>query len=319
MRHHYWEWPVALYLFLGGMGGGIWMMAAILIFFVFPGSLAVEVALVWPCFLGVVWLGVGCLFLVGELGQPGVFLGVFFNSMTSIIGHGARLLSVCLIFGFIWVLSYLPWPLAPFLSAFRGFLLLFAGLTGFGIMVYTGVMLSTLKAHALWATPALPVLFTVSATSTACACIMLSAGWVPIGADLAVLGAAAEIKHLLHTVDIILICCELVVLLVMVLSFLGAGNPTQKAVAKRWCAGKTAPIFWGGMIFIGLICPLVLNIWGFSVVAAVLALIGGCLLRFLVVYSDDRAEIPGENRFYNKLSPHTAKFLTAWKQGENLY
>lgn len=35
-----------------------------------------------------------------------------------------------------------------------------AGVAGFGIMVYTGVMLSTLKAHAFWATPALPVLFT---------------------------------------------------------------------------------------------------------------------------------------------------------------
>ncbi len=55
-------------------------------------------------------------------------------------------------------------------------MLVVAGVAGFGVMVYTGVMLSTLKAHAFWATPALPVLFTVSALSTACAAIALSLG-----------------------------------------------------------------------------------------------------------------------------------------------
>ncbi len=46
-------------------------------------------------------------------------------------------------------------------------------------MVYTGVMLSTLKAHSFWATPALPVLFTISACPRACAAIVLSLGGLP--------------------------------------------------------------------------------------------------------------------------------------------
>lgn len=43
------------------------------------------------------------------------------------------------------------------------------------------------------------------------------------------------------------------------------------------------------------------------------------LLRFLVVYSDERQEIPGEERYFSKLPQRDAQFLTAWKQGENLY
>ncbi len=53
--------------------------------------------------------------------------------------------------------------------------------------------------------------------------------------------------------------------------------------------------------------------------APILVLIGGLLLRFLIVYSDDRAPLPGEISFYTKLPSRDAQFLHAWKQGENLY
>ena len=52
------------------------------------------------------------------------------------------------------------------------------------------------------------------------------------------------IRDSIHVVDIILVCAEVTVLLIMILSFLGAGNVTQKAVARRWVVGKTAPLFW---------------------------------------------------------------------------
>lgn len=61
---------------------------------------------------------------------------------------------------------------------------------------------------------------------------------------------------LIHVADIILVVAELTVLLVMVLSFAGAGNTTAHAVALRWIKGKTAPAFWGGMVCCGLALPL---------------------------------------------------------------
>ena len=198
-----------------------------------------------------------------------------------------------------------------------------AGIAGFGIMVYTGVMLSTLKAHAFWATPALPVLFTVSALSTACAAIALSLGGALQLEGMALL--LAELIHeIVHTVDIVLVVAEIVVLLVMVLSFYGAGNVCAHEVATRLVRGKTAPLFWGGMVFGGLLLPLGLYVFGAgtaasTLVAPWLVLCGGLLLRYLCVYSDERAPIPGENRFWERLPKKDAAFLTAWKKDENLY
>lgn len=346
IRHHYWEWPIATYLFLGGLGGGIFTLAAILDFFVFPAYFdIVGSVLAWPCFLGIVALGFGCFLLVFELGQPFVFLRVFLKS-TSIICWGARILSVCLIFGLIWFVSYIPWdflaPIAKFLVPFRGFCLALAGISGAGIMLYTGILLSSLKAHSFWATPALPVLFTISALSTACACITLSAGWWPVNQNFMNEGivenllnarniaateayvtfkATESIVHLLHTVDIILVVCEIIVLLVLILSYLGAGNVTANAVAKKWVIGAWKWLFWLGMITCGLVVPLLFYVFAGGIVNEVIApalvLCGGLILRFMVVYSDERAPLPGEKLYYGRLDSDKALFLHRWIYGKN--
>ncbi len=308
MKHHYWEAPIVIYLFLGGLGGGIFFLSALFDLIIAPGSGPLFFA---PVFFALAALALGCFFLVFELGQPPVFWRVF-TTKTAIIKWGAVLLSVAMIFGFVWWASYLyvlgwEWTfgLAAALEGVRPIMLGVAGVAGFGIMVYTGVMLSTLKAHAFWATPALPVLFTVSALSTACAAIALS-----LGGALQLEGVAlllAELIHeIVHTVDIVLVVAEIVVLLVMVLSFYGAGNVCAHEVAARWVRGKTAPLFWGGMVFGGLLLPLCLYVFGAgtaasALVAPWLVLCGGLLLRYLCVYSDERAPIPGEVRFNDRL------------------
>ena len=333
MRHHYWEWPIATYLFLGGMGGGMFFLAAVLSFIVFPEhAVMMGSALAWPIFLALVWLAFGCFLLVFELGQHAAFPLVFLNSIKSVLGHGARILVVCMVFGILWWVSYLPWGwisgLAGFLATFRSINLFIAGVAGFCIMLYTGIFLSTLKAHSFWATPALPVLFTVSATSTACACIMLALGCTWLYPDAAptalaaIAGLAEEAHELLHTLDIILICVEIIVLLVMVLSFVCAGNKTAQAAANRWVRGSYKLLFWGGMICCGLLLPLAFNLCGLSAPAAVLALCGGLLLRFLVIFTDDRAEVPGETKYFTRLKKvgePGSEFMTKWTDIENIY
>lgn len=328
MRHHYWEWPIPTYLFLGGLGGGVFCLAAILSLFMFPTNEVVPAVMAWPCFLAIVCLGVGCLMLVIDLGQPMVFYRAFIKS-TSVLAWGARLLTVCMIFGLIWFLSYIPWDwfsgLANLLVPLRGFCLAIAGIAGTCIMLYTGIFLSTLKARSFWATPALPVLFTVSALSTACALITLSVGWWPAdGNALITYLIAAGVHEILHTLDVILVVVEIVVILVMVLSFLGAGNKTANKVAHKWVTGAWAPLFWGGMIACGLVLPEIMYVAApgsvaSAVIAPVLVLCGGLLLRFMVLFSDERAPLPGEDAYYTKLPPADAEFIHRWTYGENLY
>ena len=214
MKHHYWEMPIVIYLFLGGLGGGIMFLSAIFDFFIAPGA---GVLFAWPMFIALAALAVGCFFLVFELGQPLVFWRVW-TTATAIIKWGATLLVIAMVFGALWWASYLPWEwisgLAGVLAGGRGAFLAIAGFAGFGIMVYTGVMLSTLKAHAFWATPALPVLFTISATSTACAAIALGLGGWPVEFSLEAAVVAEIIREIIHVVDIVLVCAEIVVLLI---------------------------------------------------------------------------------------------------------
>ena len=324
MKHLYWETPIALYLFLGGLGGGLAFLSWLMVFFVFPGS-TIGSVMVCSVFISLICLALGCFFLVFELGQPPVFWRVF-TTATAIIKWGATLLSICIFGDLFFVVAYLPWdfisPLANFFWPMQGFWLTLAGVAGFGIMVYTGVMLSTLKAHAFWATPALPVLFTISAFSTACAMAsMILAGW-PAQGTLEMIEYAESVHELIHVVDIVLVLCEITVLLIMVLSFLGAGNVTQKKVAKRWVKGSVAPFFWIGMIGIGLLCPFILYVAapgiGSSYVAPILALCGGLLLRFLCVWSDDRAPLPGEERYYARLKTDNKAIVTYMQQVDEL-
>ena len=322
-RHHYWEMPIVIYLFLGGLAGGMFFLSWIISTFVMPGVDLTQV-LIGPLFVALLCTGLGLIMLVVDLGQPPVFYRAYVTA-TSIIKWGAVLLTIAAFGSLFWILG--NWsadaPVLGFLSVFNFFggasaiWLAAAGIAGLGIMIYTGVMLSTLKAHSFWSTPALPILFTTSALSTACAGIMLSLrGWPGVAAmsDLVV---AHEVHELLHVLDIILGFAELTILLVMVLSFLGAGNRTQQRVAQRWVKGSYAGWFWIGMIGLGLVIPLIMNASGnpaAGTIACILVLCGGCLLRFLCVWSDDRQPLEGENKYYFRQKYADMKFATYYSK-----
>lgn len=264
MKHHYWEPPIALYLFLGGLAGGILFLAAIFNSFVIPGHAEIFAL---PVLVSLACVALGCVFLIVDLGQPGVFWRVW-TTAKSIIKWGATFLVIAAVFALLFFLAFIgdAWPVFAGMSAFlkpaADFFLIVAGFFGLCIMMYTGIMLSTLKAHAFWATPALPVLFTISAISTGCAAIVLSIGGWPMVGTLENLFAAVAVVEVLHVIDIVLVVAELIVLLTMVLSFLGAGNETAMAAARRWVKGSYALLFWVGMVGLGLVVPLLIYIGG---------------------------------------------------------
>ena len=64
MKHHYWEAPIVIYLFLGGLGGGIMCLTAIMSLIVNPGTGSLFFV---PMFFALAALAIGCFFLVFEL------------------------------------------------------------------------------------------------------------------------------------------------------------------------------------------------------------------------------------------------------------
>ena len=99
LTKHYWVWPIAWYLFLGGLGGGIMFIAGVLEIIYHLGYI-----FAFAVFAAVVFLGVGSFLLVFELGQPLVFLRTFLSG-TAIIKYGAVMLVFAMGFGLIWFRS----------------------------------------------------------------------------------------------------------------------------------------------------------------------------------------------------------------------
>ncbi len=313
---HYWTWPIASYLFLGGLGGGMLFLAGV--FHLILGFAGAPLTL--GVIVGIVALGFGCMLLVFELGQPKVFLRVF-TSATAIIKWGAVILSIAMIAALLYVIFYLPveWNLPWMQWGIAGIadpMLAVAMVLGFCVCVYTGVLLSSLKSKPFWNTPALPVLFTVSALSTAAALhSLLICGWpCPLTLYNAISGI--EQHELLHSLDLVLMVAEILTLMIYVVLMYASSNVTSKAVARRWLSGKTAGLFWGGMIAGGLVIPFLFYLTGglaSTVIAPVMVLLGGLLLRFLVIFADDRRHIPGEDQFYARLPKGDEKFLHTWQ------
>jgi len=330
LTKHFWFWPIAWYLFLGGLGGGTLTIAGIFDL-AFRGGVELDGVIVGPMayvgsvfslavFIAIACLGIGSFLLIFELGQPKVFLRVFL-SRTAIIKYGACLLILAMGFGFVYFLFFLPpeWNLFFYSWIWlRDICCICMMVFGLSVVVYTGVLLSSMKSKPFWNTPALPVLFTVSALSTASALMAITAGMWPASTfDFYHMHVVTEfIVKNLHTIDMVLVLVEVVVLVIYVLMMYGAGNVTARAVALKWLKGSFAVPFWFGMLFMGLLVPFGCYLAGgicAEFVAPVFVLAAGLLLRFMIVYSDARRAIPGEERYWARIPKGNEKFLTAWK------
>jgi formate-dependent nitrite reductase membrane component NrfD len=140
--------------------------------------------------------------------------------------------------------------------------------------IYTGILLSAFNARPLWNTSILGPLFLTSGLSTAAAAIVLFA-------------KSDYEKHLISKIDIGLIVIELALIIHFVMTFY-AGNETQIEAVNILFSGYYAIMFFGVLLGLGLLLPLVLEVfelWGVKIpiyIPAILVLIGGLIFRILV-------------------------------------
>lgn len=312
MREEYsWGWPIAGYLFLGGQGGGMLVVAAAADLFFNMGSAFAPGAMA-----AAIIIALGSGLLMFDLGRPLYFWRVF-SRERAIIAIGAWMLSLTIICGLVYGLLLLrssPW------QNLEGLRIIFACiclLLGTGAAVYTGIFLGTIKARPFWNSPALPVLFLVSAVSTGLAgqslLIHISAPGVS-ETDL------TAIFSLLHGVDIGLLVLEIIILMVYVLMMRYSTTLTSGRIASIWLSGRMKIQFWGGIVFLGLVLPVVLYIISADftyILAAALVLVGGIILRFLVVFTNERVPMPGEEQFLAWLPEGSEAFLNAWEEQDH--
>jgi formate-dependent nitrite reductase membrane component NrfD len=141
--------------------------------------------------------------------------------------------------------------------------------------IYTGILLSAFNARPLWNNPILGPLFLVSGLSTGAATIIL-------------LAKSAKEKHLFSKIDLALIVVELGLIVHMIMGMY-AGSEVQLEAMQLLIGGDFTLMFFGFVIILGLIVPGImefLELRGFKIpvaVPAILILIGGLVLRFIMV------------------------------------
>ncbi|MGD0236977.1 MAG: NrfD/PsrC family molybdoenzyme membrane anchor subunit [Syntrophorhabdales bacterium] len=304
---HNWGWPIASYLFLGGLGGGMIVVVGL-------ADLAFDRG--EPFSLGSLIAGIaiaiGSALLIFELGRPFQFWRVL-SRQKAIMTAGAWLLSFTIVTSFAY---FSFWPEFSPWRQLVGLRHLAAGINivlGLGVCIYTGILLGSLRTRAFWNTPLLPVLFLVSGISTGVAAQSLLAGSWPCHVPASEIGA---VHAALRSCDLALLIFELILVFVYIGMMRFSAGPVTARIAAQWLTGRMRWPFWGGLVGLGLALPGVL--YGLSSgasgeAAPFLVLIGGVVLRFLVVYSDERARLPGESEYYARLPGPDAPFLKAWE------
>ena len=265
-----WEMSIVWYFFLGGIAGGAYFTAAIADN---VGSRRDQAVARVGYLLSLPLVAVCGVLLIADLGVPKRFMNMilhfkFWDPMS--IGAWA----VGIFGAFAFVSSVLSFTSSESMAQLRRRISLVGMLFGFFLAGYTGILLSN-SAMPFWGDSRLMgALFLASGGSTgmaAVALIMFLTG-----------RSVGEAWHKIEVADRYSMLVEMLVL-ALFLGLLGAA-------AQPITTGHFARLFWGGLVGAGLIVPLLLNLFGSRVralglVSAVLVLVGGFVLRYVVVMS----------------------------------
>lgn len=306
-----WGWQPALYLFLGGMGAGAFVVAALLYFLDRQSNRKTICIASWAA---TACLVAGLLLLLSELTNPlrGMLLWQSFSNGTSWMTFGAWVVfAAVIVFGLMAVLSTEQW-VKPVSKKWKGYpkarnrmrsVLAVVGIVlGLCVAVYTGILLMSVPGVPLWNTLLLPCLFTVSALDTGAALVEI----VAVAPKRAVL--SNKTHRLLEASVVVLVVLEVVVLAAFLATMQGsdlttATGATAAASARLLAQGMLAPFFWLLVGACGLALPLAMAIAGMvlrkrrksgrtvMLVGAAGALVGGCALRFLVLMAGLHADV----------------------------
>jgi len=290
MHHYHWGIPVAMDLFLAALGAGAFMVAVMADLadtrkYKTVSAIGALIA-PWPVIAGV-------LLLVVDLGQP-----LRFWEMMLRRGEGYALESPYIMFSSTSTMSIGTWVLTAFVYlslAYIGVTLLAypfkwaellrkaLGVCGLpvalAVTIYTGVLISA-TSNPVWNNWLLPVAFVTSAVVTGAASVAF------VLAAMRIAGLVSEEGAQLPKLEKLtggLIIAQLVAVAGFILVGLGSA-----AVLVVIASARFGPLFWIGIVGLGLIVPLVYNLKGpgkapNSLVISCLVLLGGFFLRYVVL------------------------------------
>lgn len=284
---HVWAWQIPVYLFLGGLVAGMMVIAG---WFLLSGRhrTATSVSSLLPL-MGLALLSAGMLALFRDLEHKWYVWRLYLTfEWRSPMSWGAwilvavypALIATWLVTAPAWVGQLVPvigvWSarLGAQLRVVRG-LAVADIILGAMLGIYTGVLLSSLGARPAWNSALLGPLFLTSGLSGAAALVHL-------------LASDHDESDALVRADNRLLQIELVII---ALFFIGLATSTSahRSAAELFFGGRYTAPFWVGVVGAGIIAPLIVQSLMMArrvrhtVVAPLLVIAGGFLLRFVVV------------------------------------
>jgi len=237
----HWGWLIGIYLFLGGLGAGAYLLA----YAAEKGYLGDALSLSkYGYYVSAPLVAIGAGLLIFDLGQglhkPWLIIGMFLN-FQSVMTWGIYILSAFIGVGLL--RAYFVWKdkKAPEILGLSGAIL------AFSTCAYTGLLLAVVKAVPLWNFYLMPVIFIVSALSTG----------LSLNSILAHLFEKKELKEgKASQTHLALVGAEVVLLSIffgIILS--GMKGPIAQASAEKILFGELSLAFWVVLIAFGLIGP----------------------------------------------------------------
>ncbi|HHF3375870.1 TPA: cytochrome c nitrite reductase subunit NrfD [Haemophilus influenzae] len=300
-----WDYTIAIYLFLLGISSGAVQLAI-----AYKRSNKLEnLSQNWIIRSGVI-LGsvptlIGLTLLIFHLTRPWTFWKLMFNyQFNSVMSMGVMLFQIYMLFLVIWGVVIFKKEIETLINRFIPKLQFVMKLIGIAERIvspvevilfilaavlgaYTGFLLSALISYPMLNNPVLPALFLASGTSSGIAAtflIILIAGKLK--------GDSHE-SHFIHKFEVPIMVTELGLIVCFFVGLHFGGG--QKTVAlHNALSGFLGVVFWVGVLIIGILIPLIANMFvndrlkynrNFIILVSIFDLIGVFCLRFFVLYA----------------------------------
>jgi formate-dependent nitrite reductase membrane component NrfD len=162
--------------------------------------------------------------------------------------------------------------------------LIILGFFGFLVTIYSGFLISQTSGISLWNTPAIPILWILSASICAVALIEIFVSASP--------ETISEIKETGVRIGFSIDVFEIFTILAFLYTAFTIGTVGASLGAEKILFGELSPLFWIGVIGLGTLYPAMVGAYTILnrkinrpliISAAVLALIGALLLRYIIL------------------------------------
>lgn len=300
----YWPWPIAIYLFLAGLSAGSIMVSLIVKW----NHHKDNTNSIWDAMvkagalLAPFSISLGLLLLIFDLGKPLNFYWLLITyNFGSVMSIGVLILLVYTPFAYLFAMIIFEKEiknnlkfLTPIINLIRNFAVFaknieyFIFILSIGVGIYTGFLLSAIGKIPLWNTPILPILFLVSGFSSGIAANILI-GMAFFKGEL----NKNSIKYLL-ILDLRAILLEIPLLFILFCGLYFENGIDRIVMMQALTHEIYGYIFWIGVVFIGLLTPIIIALTAlknhaykpnYIVFNSFMVVFGVIFLRFYIVYA----------------------------------